>query len=244
MKRHLRQNLFWKCALLLAIYLGPYTCRAQTNLILNGGFESGFAGWVGTYGILKPQNYAINPGPLDGVTVGVVDASQQPMRQTIATIVGLTYEINFGMRLPDLDSSGVPIAGDSIVGPALLTLAINNQPLSQTLVQNRTGWLNYSFDFTANSASSELEFSIPQYLLLNGQLQRSESAFIDSVTVIEVVPEPTAMMLVLVAGSMLAIIQVNSRYCHANDLSEKNQTAASGWWRKRWPDVDVTTQPP
>jgi hypothetical protein len=91
------------------------------------------------------------------------------MRQTIPTIIGTIYEINFGMRLPDLGVNGVPIEGDSDVDPALLNLACNNQNITQLLVLNRSTWSDYTFDFVAQYTSSELEFFIPEYLIYNGQ---------------------------------------------------------------------------
>ena len=163
----------------------------EGNLIVNGSFENGFTGWAGTYGISQPKNYPINPGPLSGLDVGLVDDSEPSMRQTVSTVIGNRYELSFGMRLPDLGSTGHPIDGDSVVGPALLNLAINNQLLTQLLVQNRTTWMIFTFDFTASSTSSELEFSIPHTFILNGQVQESESAFIDNVSMVAV-PETTA----------------------------------------------------
>src|ERR1700722_2884900 len=147
---------------------------APGNLIANGDFENGFTGWVGTYGLLSLNNYPINPGPLSGTTVGVVDDSEPAMRQSISTVVGTTYAISFGIRLPDLGPNGVPIEGDSDVDPALLNLMCNDQSVVQLLVLNRTIWANYTFDFTAQSTSSELEFSIPEYLSFPGQLERSD----------------------------------------------------------------------
>src|SRR5438270_3959793 len=97
--------------------------RAQ-NLIQNGGFDSGFSSWNGTYGLYSGT---INPGPLSGNTVAILDGGQNPMFQSFPTVPGLTYEVRWGRRLPDLDGNGIPIAGESTVGPGALNVTLNGQ---------------------------------------------------------------------------------------------------------------------
>src|SRR4051812_33532440 len=78
------------------------------NLLVNGNFESGFSGWFGTYGYWDTTaSGPLNPPPLSGTKVGIVDASQDPMSQIIPTTPGVTYQLRFGARLVDVDANGI-----------------------------------------------------------------------------------------------------------------------------------------
>lgn len=183
--------------------LAPVAALAQTNLIYNGSFENGFSAWQGGYSMLGARNLGnpplnLNPGPLGGNYVGVVSEDQEPMRQSFPTTPGGSYRIEFGMRLPDL-VQGHPYIGNSVVGPAQLKLEIDHQLLAYQLIENRTVWFMFSYEFTASRTRSELELSVPRTFEWNGQLQESESLFIDRVSV-TAVPEPSTVALMLVSG--------------------------------------------
>ena len=178
----------------------PFTCTAQTNLIYNGSFENGFSAWQGStiLGARNLGNPPLNPGPISGNYLGVIWDSQGAMSQSFPTTPGDTYRIEFGMRLPDL-VLGHPYTGNSVVGPAQLKLEIDHQILAYQLVENRTEWLTYAYEFKAERTRSDMELSVPHTFLWNGQVQESESLFIDNVRV-TAVPEPTRMELFLVSG--------------------------------------------
>jgi hypothetical protein len=162
------------------------------NLIQNGGFENGFTGWNGTLGI---YNAPMNPPPLTGSHVAILDGGQNPMFQSFSTVPGLTYEVKWGQRLPDLDQDGIPVVGDSTTGPGALTINLNGTFLTDS-VQNRVTWGFYTVDFVATGTTSQLALSVPQYILVNNQLQRSASVFIDNVSAV-LVPEPSAAVMLL-----------------------------------------------
>jgi len=135
------------------------TCSTQAqNLLVNGGFESGFSGWNGTYGLYSGT---INPAPLSGRTVGELDGGQNPMYQSFATIPGVTYELKYGRRLPELDGNGIPIVGESTYGPAMLYTTLNGA-LTQEFISNRTAWNFLTLDFVATGTSSTVSFSVPK----------------------------------------------------------------------------------
>ena len=172
------------------------------NLIMNGDFESGFSGWNGTYGLLTLQNYPMNPAPLSGTTVGVSLAGEPVMDQTISTVIGTTYEIKIGMRLPDLGGNGIPIEGDSHGDPALISVIWEGGTAQQILVQNRNTWNIFTLDVVAQSTSSDLAFLNPQfYFDANHQLEFSASPFLDNISVVAV-PEPATTAL-LGVGTLL-----------------------------------------
>jgi hypothetical protein len=105
------------------------------------------------------------------------------------------------MRVPELDPYGVPVTGESTVGPGQLTVNLNGQ-FSQILVQNRNTWNLYTMDFVATDTSTLLSFSVPSYVSLGGWFQRSESILIDNVSAFAV-PEPAACGVFLVGAALL-----------------------------------------
>lgn len=180
-------------SLLLALLVSELSPTASgQNLIINPYFTQGFSGWNGTYGI---YTRAMNPSPLYGNTAGIVDAAEPAMYQSFDTEIGVTYEVTWNVRLPDLGPNGVPIEGQSFVGPAGLNVDLNGQFMSET-IQNRTAWESYTVDFTATGTSTELSFQVPQYI--NGSL--SEDVFMDYVSAVAV-PEPSNWAMLLLAFS-------------------------------------------
>jgi len=187
-------------ALTLLVATGSISAPAAQppDLIVNGGFDNGFSGWNGTYGL---YNRPMTPAPLSGNTVAILDGGEPPMFQSFPTVFGITYEVDWYMRLPELDANGIPVSGESTVGPGVLSVDLNGQ-FVQDLVQNRNTWNFYTMDFVATGSSSLLSFSVPQYISVGGGVQRSESIFLDNVSAFAV-PEPSAG--VLLVGMVLLV---------------------------------------
>jgi hypothetical protein len=174
------------------------------NLLLNSSFENGFTGWNGTYGIWSTQ---FNPGPISGSHAGVVAAGQNAMTQTFATQPGVSYDIRFYERIPELDVHGIPVEGDSTGGPAELRVRWNGQELQRLVFQNRTSWDIQTIRFTATTSSSQLEFLAPTFV--TGTSLRSADTFVDDISVVAV-PEPSTIAL-LVAGMVLVRVRRTMR---------------------------------
>jgi hypothetical protein len=85
-----------------------------------------------------------------------------------------------------------------VVGPAQLKLEIDHQLLAYQLIEIRTNWLMYSYEFKAERPRSEMELSIPHTFVWHGQVQESESVFVDNVRV-TAVPEPSSVALMLLS---------------------------------------------
>jgi len=115
-------------ALLVAVSSILAAPALAQNLVQNGGFDNGFSGWNGTYGLFSAT---MNPAPLSGTTVAELDGGQNPMFQSFPTVPGITYQVNWGMRLPDLDGNGIPIVGDSTTGPGEFNVNLNGLHRSQ-----------------------------------------------------------------------------------------------------------------
>ena len=182
--------------------VGFSTATAAPNLIVNGGFEAGIFGWQGTWGY-----YDQSPNPVSGTRVGVlVDIGHssvgQTMYQHVPTTPGLTYEINFALRLPDLmevsPGDFVPVVGDSRGGSTTISLRIDESPIASIPVTNRDNWSFYTFDFTATQTSTKVNFFNPSSLAW---------PFIDEVTM-TVVPEPQPAALLGLAIVILAAFRL------------------------------------
>lgn len=166
------------------------------NLVQNPGFESGFSGWNGTYGILTPP-----PGvALEGVNVGVIDTLQsssthEALQQAIPTVAGDQYEIQFSLL------SGYGLVGEyPDQGNALINVLWGGASLGQVTNPSTTSWDTFDFFTTASSSSTTLEFLDPA----DEHLQ-----LIDAVSVSQV-PEPQTSLL-FVGGLALFYIRCLTR---------------------------------
>lgn len=154
--------------------------------------------WEGTSGAYTGP---MNPPPPSGATQALVVFDGEPaMYQFLPTVPGQMYEVSFNMRLPDL-SGGVPVIGESTVGPAEFDINLNGAS-SSYLVQNRTSWAYYQFDFIATGTSTELWQQVPQYISRRfGLFQLSEAVLIDNESFYPV-PEPSLPALALIGWAL------------------------------------------
>jgi len=169
------------------------------NLVVNGGFESWFSGWTGTYGL-----YGDSPNTVDGTWVGVLtdighSSVYQTLTQSVATTPGVAYQIAFALRLPDLFEIApgvwVPVVGNSIGGATTISVRWDDRALIEIPVFNRDTWSFYTVRAVADGDAAELNFFNP-----------SDAAwpFIDAVSVVAI-PEPWPAAL-LPFGAALAWI--------------------------------------
>ncbi len=188
---------------------------AGPNLLLNGGFENGFTGWYATYGISSRT-----PNTIDGTHVGVLidighSSVGQTLSQALTTTPGLTYDIQFWLRLPELDANGHPIVGNSVPGTTTIDVFWNIQPLLSTPVTDRSNWSYYEVQAVATQSSTVLNFYNP-----------SDAAWplIDGVSV-TLVPEPVSLgLLALGAGSVAVGWHLRKR--HSTDIARSRPRAA------------------
>ena len=178
---------------MLKIALTSWIAVAALAVPFVSGAQNLLGPWSGTSGAYPGP---MNPPPPSGATSALVVFDGEPaMYQYFATVPGQMYEVSFSMRLPDL-SGGVPVEGESIVGPAEFDFTLNGA-FTPYLVQNRASWAPYKFDFVATSTSTELVQQVPQYINNFGLFQLSEAVFIDGETAF-LVPEPSVCALGLV----------------------------------------------
>src|SRR6476659_3865813 len=105
------------------------------------------------------------------------------------------------MRLPDLDAFGIPIVGESTVGPAEFDVTLAGQ-LTQYLVQNRTSWAFHQLNFVATDTTTTLSWHVPDYINMSGLFRKSESVFLESIEG-HAVPEPSTCVLSFLGAALL-----------------------------------------
>ncbi len=175
------------------------------NLIVNGGFESGLTGWYGSYGIINST-----PNTIDGTHVGVIldigsSSGHQTLSQTISTTPGLTYLLQFDMRLPELDANGHPILGNSNGGSTTISVNWNGLTLESIPVTSRS-WTLYDIQVAADESSTVLNFYNPSI---------AAWPFIDGVSVAPA-PEPDICSL----SSMALFVIVLWAICRKDSSKE------------------------
>jgi hypothetical protein len=172
---------------------------SATELVTNGSFEDGGAGWGSTETVgFAPISAYINCCGIDGsgypAANGVAAAffgwGQQTggtIFQDLTTVAGQTYTVNFSYG--------------AISGSALQTMTVsasNGSSLLGSLDVGAYGTTNqaalvspYSFTFVANSSSTHLLFSDTSATSIN------TDALVDRVSVTAAVPEPETYAMLL-----------------------------------------------
>ncbi len=144
-------------ALLTPVWAWP-VCASEPNLVVNGGFEDGFTGWYGTYGMSTRTTNTID-GRFVGVLIPIQHSSVgQTLSQSLTTTPGFSYDIRFWLRLPELDAAGHPIVGPSSPGTTTIDLNWDGQTLLSTPVTDSADWSLYEIQAVATQNSTVLNF--------------------------------------------------------------------------------------
>ncbi len=194
----------WSSAVLLKAQTLPSVVLPPGNIVVNGGFESGFGGWNGTYGWMDMPGAALE-GNRAGVVIDVGSSSvNQPMWQTLSTIPGAQYHLSFSLlsgygRVGEQSQGnlGSPVNvwwGGSLLGG-------DGQYLGVFSNTSTTTWQTWDFNLTASSSSTLLQFI--DYFDKRWQI-------IDAVSVVPV-PEPAALWLAFLGLSLLGLRRLRSR---------------------------------
>jgi hypothetical protein len=172
---------------------------ASANLVFNGSFEApsiptgsysylgAIPGWtLDTGPAIEIQNNVAG-SPFDGQQFVELDSSaNSSIYQDLSTVVGQTYELSFAYSpRPGIDANSTGI--DISWGGALVT----NLDLTGVGLSN-TAWQVYTYDLTATSTTTRLEFAA------TGNSD-SFGGYIDAVSV-SPVPEPSSLALCGFAG--------------------------------------------
>ena len=161
------------------------TTVADSNLVVNGGFENGLSGWT-TNGIQPQYDFVDTQHAHSGghdFALGAINAEYQ-ISQNIATTVGQTYEIQFWLENP---------AGGT---PSNFTASFGGDTLLSLTNTSRQGYTEYTYDVTATSALTKLLFTAEQ---------NPAYWYLDDVSV-----EPVVAAMIA-AGSLLEITSANAQ---------------------------------
>lgn len=168
-------NMPKTASLLAAAALSACLPMAHAELVINGGFSSGFSGWTVTP---AAAGSSITTGlvnfPISGnaARFGAFSGLDDTISQTLATTVGATYNVSFNLRNDGTRPNHFAFNWNG--GTAELNLADVNPDSS---------WLTYNFLLlTASSAATTISFS---------GYNNSGSVFaLDNVSVTEAAPSP------------------------------------------------------
>jgi len=165
----------------VGLLAAAFAASANTNLVVNGGFETGdFTGWTVSDTSLTTAG---SLGPHSGIhEADLGNRSLSTLQQSIPTVAGTAYTVDLWIgRLGQLAggdafSLAVGFAGTTFVNLTALTLPLNSP------------YAEYSASIIAASTSSPLIITYvdqPSYIL------------IDDVSVTAAVPEPAEGLLML-----------------------------------------------
>lgn len=175
----------------ITLVLGA-AAHSQTNLLVNGGFETGLASWTTTGFALQGYDYGIDDDAHSGASAfygGAIDGLGF-LRQSITSVTGQAYSVDFWLASDGYLPNHFQVLAN---GEALLDAEdVLLQPYSAMHVS-----------FTASSTSTQLAF---------GFRNDSGALHLDSVTV-TAVPEPTTG--VLLAIGLCAISVGRRRFSRA-----------------------------
>jgi hypothetical protein len=176
-----------------ALMLVGVASQANANLVTNGDFETGdFTGWTTSIDPVFDGVDSLAPqGGTFAAFFGNPGGSQ--ISQTLATIAGTTYQVDFYLMIEN------DVLGNAIPN----SFAFNwdgNTVFSITDGAGGGGYVHYSFQVLASSASTNLAFSFS-----------SLPSFLDfdtvSVEAATQIPEPGSLALVGLAGALIAVVR-------------------------------------
>lgn len=176
-----------------ALALAPISASATTELVSNGGFESGdFPGWScdsGTSGFCAVSDF-FAPHSGDFYAVGFNNITTGTLSQTIATTLGVTYDFSFWSTLESPE----------IVGPVLeynLGSGFITVPITASYAQTAT-------TFVAAGATTDIMFRFDT--IIGGDLWK-----IDDVSVSAATPVPLPAAGWLFAGCLALLAATRRR---------------------------------
>ena len=161
----------------------PQCAMAQGNLVVNGGFDTDASGWTLTNGAFY-YSHGSHGNPAG--SVALINSLSTVSQEVNGLISGQYYVIS-----GDYEGGG----GEKNTITNGFGVALDGVYLFETNAPTLSSWYNFSFDYTASSASVLLSLSAP----INGT---GYGYYIDNIS-IQAVPEPSIVALTAVGGASL-----------------------------------------
>jgi len=179
-----------KLALFLFLLAGTgHQLFGQGNIVVNGSFESGFGGWLGTYGYIIAPDIAVH-GRNVGVIVDVGHSSTgEPMYQYLPTIPGISYTFSFHFL------SGYGRVGEfPSPGTAPVSVSWGDEHLGTFSNPSTSVWQSHEFRTTAVGTSTRIAFHTGD----------AHWPLVDNIQVVPI-PEPGVLSFLLAGIAALGI---------------------------------------
>jgi hypothetical protein len=185
-------NRFLTVALMTTLFLTAAGVRpaAATNIVFNGGFETGnFTGWTLTGNTAFGTGVCLNGNTFLGSTCTVSSGNYAAVSgpsvisgfvsQALATVAGTSYNLTFFLRNDSLGAAPSNAFSVSWGGGVVYSQSnVADQPLTQVVLPN----------LIASSASTQLSFEF---------LNNPGGFFVDDVAVDgRAIPEPSTLLLI------------------------------------------------
>lgn len=178
----------------LVLAMASITATAGPNLVVNGGFESGIAGWsTGEMGLggaaFRHSGFAAASGSCKGHQCVDTLGAGMYIAQTIATEVGASYDLSLWV----LETDG-PIGEFSVFWDGLMVANVLNPASNATT----TGYVEYVIhNLTASGVATAFE--------IHGR-QDNGGIYFDDVSIVQAigeVPEPGSVVLFGIGAAVL-----------------------------------------
>ncbi len=164
---------------------------ARADFVVNGGFEippqgNGFVtDWTVSGNTSDPTSFGVDSSdPHTGQFAAFFGPQANPafLMQTLATVPGITYTLDFWLQNEDANS------------PNEFSVAFGSQVLLDQVGVPANGYQEYTFNVTVTEASTVLSFGF-----------RNDFAFfdIDDISVVRAVPEPASLICMAIGAALV-----------------------------------------
>lgn len=195
------------------LFLMQVSQASYANLITNGSFESGLAGWTAIDFAGGSVGFGGTEGATDGALAAIFNGGNLlggTLSQSFGTTIGGAYQLDFDYGVfgaANFHDFQIEILGNSIFSQSIGKTGPNS------FDPNQTNFSNFGFDFVADSSSTTIRFT-DFTTLANSS---SSDSLVDNVSVNSVNSVPAPAIVWLIGAGFVGLIGMKkkSKSCRA-----------------------------